>query len=39
MRSNVVIEDKMIEEGPAYTGLKTKWELVNLALEMGDGHK
>ena len=33
MRTNVVIEDKLIEEGLAYTGLKTKRELVNLALK------
>ena len=33
MRTNVVIEDKLIEEGLAYTGLKTKRELVNFALK------
>ena len=33
MRTNVVIEDKLIEEGMAYTGLKTKRELVNYALK------
>lgn len=33
MRTNVVIEDNLIEEGLAYTGLKTKRELVNFALK------
>ena len=33
MRTYVVIEDNLIEEGLAYTGLKTKRELVNLALK------
>ncbi|MFO7970665.1 MAG: type II toxin-antitoxin system VapB family antitoxin [Desulfobacterales bacterium] len=33
MRTNVVIDDKLIEEGLAYTGLKTKKELVNYALK------
>ena len=32
MRTNVVIEDHLIEEGLALTGLKTKRELVNFAL-------
>ena len=33
MRTNIVIEDNLIEEGLAYTGLKTKRELVNYALK------
>jgi len=33
MRTNVVIEDNLIEEGLAFTGLKTKRELVNFALK------
>lgn len=33
MRTNVVIEDNLIEEGLTYTGLKTKRELVNYALK------
>jgi len=33
MRTNVVIDDDLIEEGMAYTGLKTKRELVNYALK------
>ena len=33
MRTNVVIDDKLIEEGFAYTGLKTKRDLVNFALK------
>ena len=33
MRTNVVIEDNLIEEGLAFTGLKTKRELVNYALK------
>ncbi len=33
MRTNVVIEDKLVEEGLAFTGLKTKRELVNYALK------
>ncbi len=32
MRTNVVIEDHLIEEGLELTGLKTKRELVNFAL-------
>ena len=32
MRTNVVIEDHLIEEGLELTGLKTKRELVNHAL-------
>ena len=32
MRTNVVIEDHLIEEGLKLTGLKTKRELVNFAL-------
>lgn len=31
-RANIVIEDKSIEEGMAYAGIKTKRELVNYAL-------
>ncbi len=33
MRTNVVIDDKLIEEGFTYTGIKTKRELVNYALK------
>jgi Arc/MetJ family transcription regulator len=33
MRTNVVIDDNLIEEGMAYTGLRTKRELVNYALK------
>lgn len=33
MRTNVVIDDNLIEEGLTYTGLKTKRELVNYALK------
>ena len=33
MRTNIVIDDKLIQEGLAYTGLKTKKELVNYALK------
>ena len=33
MHTNVVIEDNLIEEGLAFTGLKTKRELVNYALK------
>ncbi len=33
MRTNIVIEDNLIEEGLAYTGLKTKRDLVNYALK------
>ncbi|MCP4576131.1 MAG: type II toxin-antitoxin system VapB family antitoxin [Deltaproteobacteria bacterium] len=33
MCTNVVIEDNLIKEGLAYTGLKTKRELVNYALK------
>jgi len=33
MRTNVVIDDKLIEEGLEYTGFKTKKELVNYALK------
>jgi Arc/MetJ family transcription regulator len=33
MRTNIVIEDNLIEEGLAYTGLKTKRELVHYALK------
>ena len=33
MRTNVVIEDNLIEEGLTYTGLKTERELVNYALK------
>ncbi len=33
MRTNIVIEDSLIEEGLLFTGLKTKRELVNYALK------
>jgi Arc/MetJ family transcription regulator len=33
MRTNVVIDDKLIEEGLEHTGFKTKKELVNYALK------
>jgi len=33
MRTNVVIDDRLIEEGLAVTGLKTKRDLVNYALK------
>jgi Arc/MetJ family transcription regulator len=33
MCTHVVIDDNLIEEGLAYTGLKTKRELVNYALK------
>ncbi|MCJ7715265.1 MAG: type II toxin-antitoxin system VapB family antitoxin [Anaerolineales bacterium] len=33
MRTNIVIDDKLIEEGLEYTGFKTKKELVNFALK------
>lgn len=32
MRTNIVIDEKLIEKGFRYTGLKTKKELVNYAL-------
>jgi len=33
MRTNIEIEDDLIKDGLAYTGLKTKRELVNYALK------
>ncbi|TZE79723.1 type II toxin-antitoxin system VapB family antitoxin [Calorimonas adulescens] len=33
MRTNIVINDKLIEEAKRLTGLKTKKDIVNLALE------
>ena len=33
MRTNIVIDDKLIEEGMEHTGFKTKKELVNFALK------
>jgi len=33
MRTNIVIDDKLIEEGLEYTSFKTKKELVNYALK------
>jgi Arc/MetJ family transcription regulator len=33
MRTNIVIDDELVEEALAYTGLKTKRELVNYALK------
>ncbi|MCD6255977.1 MAG: type II toxin-antitoxin system VapB family antitoxin [Deltaproteobacteria bacterium] len=32
MRTNIVLDDKLVEEGMRLTGVKTKRELVNLAL-------
>jgi len=32
MRTNIVLDDKLVEEGKRLTGVKTKRELVNLAL-------
>lgn len=39
MRTNVVIDDKLIEEGMAYTGCRTKRELVNYALKKIVNHE
>jgi Arc/MetJ family transcription regulator len=33
VRTNIVLDDKLVEEGLKITGLKTKKELVNLALK------
>ncbi len=33
MRTNIVLDDKLVEEGMKLTGVKTKKELVNLALK------
>jgi Arc/MetJ family transcription regulator len=33
VRTNIVLDDKLVEEGLKVTGLKTKKELVNLALK------
>ncbi len=33
MRTNIVLDDKLMEEAFAVTGLRTKRELVHLALE------
>jgi len=32
MRTNILIDDKLIEKGFQYTGIRTKKELVDLAL-------
>lgn len=32
MRTNIIIEDKLLAKGMKYTGIKTKKELVNFAL-------
>ena len=32
VRTNIVLDDKLVEEGMRLTGVKTKRELVNLAL-------
>ncbi|MFO7964253.1 MAG: type II toxin-antitoxin system VapB family antitoxin [Desulfobacterales bacterium] len=32
MRTNIIIDDKLIKEGMRYTGLKTKTKLVDFAL-------
>ncbi len=33
MRTNVVIDDKIMEKAKNYTGLKTKKEVINFALQ------
>lgn len=33
MRTNVVLDDELVEEGFALTGVRTKKELLHLALE------
>ena len=33
MRTNIVLDDKLVEKGMAITGIKTKNELVNFALK------
>ena len=33
MRTNIVIDDKLLEEAFRYTNLKTKKEIINLALK------
>jgi Arc/MetJ family transcription regulator len=33
MRTNIVIDDELLSKGMKYTGIKTKKELVNYALE------
>lgn len=33
MRTNIVIDDKLLEEAFRYTDLKTKKEIINLALQ------
>lgn len=33
MRTNIVLDDKLVEEGLRFTGFKTKKELVNYALQ------
>jgi len=33
MRTNIVLDDKLVEKGMAITGIKTKKELVNYALK------
>jgi Arc/MetJ family transcription regulator len=32
MRTNIIIDDKLIEQGMKYTGIKTKTKLVDFAL-------
>ena len=32
MRTNIVLDDKLVEKGTNYTGIQTKRELVNFAL-------
>ena len=32
MRTNIVLDDKLVEKGMNYTGIRTKKDLVNLAL-------
>jgi Arc/MetJ family transcription regulator len=33
MRTNIVLDDKLVEKGMAITGIKTKKELINYALK------
>jgi Arc/MetJ family transcription regulator len=40
MRTNIVIDDELLEEAFKYTNLKTKKDLIHLALkELIDNHK
>jgi len=40
MQTNIVIDDKLIEEAMKITGIKTKKEIVNIALkELIENHK